>query len=659
MRINFPPAVAFLLFILFIFGAACGDGGDDDDTGGQSPDDSISDDDNDDDTGVDAVSSATPGRNSNLLTENHSGWKNPACSSCHAEKHLGGFAQGECVTCHGSNGAPRRAAGHATANCASCHPNTHASLGYAEQHCTACHKFEAGDICPATEEYDAVVIGAGGGGLAAALSLANAGLSVALVEKHYKVGGYMTTFRRGDYTFEASLHAMNGLDENGTTAKIFQDLGILDRLQPHKADPMYYSFFPGSDRIPVPADIGAYLQSLKDRYPAEAENLDRFFADLEELNITLDAVMRLKSDFNLNDLLTVISHLRAGLKLLECMNITLAEFVAQYIQDPQLTGLWEQLVTFVAGGPSDLQAVFFISMWNSYHREGYYYLTGGSRAVSEAMADVFRERGGVVKLNTLATKIVITEGLATQVQTQDDLCLNTRYVVSNANATDTLLKMIGADHLPADYVTALNGMTVGLGTLQVFLGVTHDYTGLFPGTHEIMINETWSHDESFDFIAAGDLNKVPYLIADYTAIDATTAPEGKNAISVTTFLPYDWQDRWHWDQTYDDYVDVKTQAAQVLIQRAEAFLPGLSQYIEVMEVGSPMTNFAYALAPGGSIIGWENTPDQATLHRLPQQTPIDNVLLAGAWTFPGGGQSAVISSGISAADVILKNEGLK
>jgi len=64
----------------------------------------------------------------------------------------------------------------------------------------------------------------------------------------------------------------------------------------------------------------------------------------------------------------------------------------------------------------------------------------------------------------------------------------------------------------------------------------------------------------------------------------------------------------------------------------------------------------YSLNPRGTIFGWNNTPEQSMMNRLPQETPIDNLYLAGAWTFPGGGQSAVLVSGLGAAKLILHRE---
>lgn len=651
-RMNRQTGCLLLLLLVVLFLGSCADDDDDD----QADDDSVDDDDNGDDDDWDAVTSASPERDSTVLASAHSGWGNADCYTCHEEVHLEAFDLGECATCHGVNGAPQRPDGHPNSLCTSCHSDSHTGVGFKEQHCTACHTYNPDVQCPATETFDVVVIGAGGGGLAAAAALAKAGMSVALLEKHSRVGGYMNRFHRGPYEFEISLHAYSGLGDPATVPDLVR-LGIFDQLEPVKADPLYTSYFPGGDIYAIPADIDAYRAYLKEKFPHEAAGIDAMFDEMALMGVLLDTVTRLAAYFTFEDLFALLADVPGTLRLARYVIISLQDFMIQYISDPELIGLWSQLVVFLGDGPSKLQAVFFQAMWNSYHNNGYYYLKGGSASFTNAMADVILQNGGAIMLNSLATKIVIDNGRAVQVQTENDGCYDARYVVSNANAPDTLLNMVGEQHLPADYTAKLKNMEICVPTtLQIYMGVDQDYRDAFNGTHELMINETYDQDQNYAYVYDADPTQTPFIIANYSVVDPTVAPEGKNVLVMATYLPMEWEDTWRWNQGYAPYLSFKESVAQVYIDRMEAYLPGLGDHIEVLEIGTPVTNYAFTLNPLGSIYGWRNIPSQATILRLKQQTPIDNLILAGAWTFPGGGQATVIGSGCTAADMVLEKE---
>src|SRR6476659_5423783 len=127
--------------------------------------------------------------------------------------------------------------------------------------------------------YDAIIIGSGIGGLFCGNILAKAGLKVLLLERHYMLGGFCSTFRRRGFIFDAATHFYPLLGNPTTlTGKLLQDLEIPTEWI--KMDPVDQFHLPGSEPFAVPADFAGYIRLLKQRFPHEASSVDRYFADL-------------------------------------------------------------------------------------------------------------------------------------------------------------------------------------------------------------------------------------------------------------------------------------------------------------------------------------------------------------------------------------------
>jgi|GEM_PF-279527 len=636
--------------------AADGDAADGDAADGDATDgDDVDGDDDKPAEKLDAVTSATP-LGIDLLSDSHEGWKKADCLGCHDNPHRNGEPLTACVSCHGSNGAPSRPAGHSIDNCSSCHVAAHEGIEFkGSDDCTACHVYAQSETgCPASVDADVVVIGAGGGGLSAAASLALAGKKVVLIEKHNKVGGYMNSFKRGPYEFEISLHAMGGFDQpDASTAAMFKALDIYDRVAPIKLDPAYRIVMPDMS-LNIPPGDEAYEALLVQTFPEDAQAITDLFDFLRETNQLFKELSAAKvaggevwDEF-------FKEHTAEVLELFGYMNITLSNFLEDYFQNERLHMIFTQLASYVGASPDEVQAAFFMVMWFGYTFNGYYYFEGGSKSISEAMAEVITENGGIIRLNTLVEKIVVNEGQVTQVRTQNDACYNTRYVISNASAPATLFNLVGREYLPENYVTKVEGMKTSLSALVLYFATDRDYTSYFEGAHEVFVNESYDQTENYNWFYSNNTEKAPYLLTNYSVLVDDIAPEGHNVMIIAVYLDYDWNDVWHYFEDRDAYLQFKQDVAEAFLLRAEKILPDLRRHITVLSIATPPTLEQFTLNPGGTFYGFHNTPENALLNRLEQETPIKGLYLAGQWTFPGPGQSAVMQSGQIAAGLVEK-----
>lgn len=576
---------------------------------------------------VDHLTGATPNASNAVLVNTHLGWKTANCASagCHPGNHQDSFRGSECAHCHGVNGAPELPMGHENQNCGStdCHGDAHQGLGFtASNDCRSCHQYaETADGCSYSEEYDVVIIGAGGAGLAAAAQLAKDGKNIVVLEQHFKVGGCMVNFHRGDYRFEASLHAFDGF-----SLTHLDTLSIADQVKPVRATPVMYQLISPEFTLDIPADVEAYRGLLKKQFPAESANIDSLFDSFASLPMAAQY---------------------PGLSLLEAVK-------SHGITDEKLISVFTVLAGFLAENPDNLPADSFKPMWFSYHVIGYNFFEGGSQSISDALESSILTNGGKIKLNTRVSKIEVNGGKVTGVRTTDGGCYHSEIVISNANAPSTFLELVGDEHLPADLLQEVRAREPASSRISMmFLGVDHDYSPLFPGnTHEILVSTSYPFtSQHFDDLLCNP-EEALLTITNYTVPDPETAPAGKNAIVVTVDgLDYECNNQWQFKDAYGSYQQYKQALAEVLLPRVEQYLPGIIDHIEVIEIASPHTVEQYTLNPGGSWAGWKYELDGKFNYTDSHETPIQGLYLTGAWV-GGAGQSVALGSGIQVAEIV-------
>jgi len=301
---------------------------------------------------------------------------------------------------------------------------------------------------PPAAAYDAVVVGAGIGGLIVANLLARGGLAVLLVEQHYMVGGYCSTFRRRGYTFDAATHFYPLLGNPETlTGRLLAELGVETGWV--KMDPVDTFHFPDGTRFEVPADFATYLARLKAEFPGEAAALDGFFG-------------RVRDAYFLG--LLAYFRGRAVERLGALADLTVRQVLEETFRDPKL----RLLLTADCphwGSPPGRTSFVFDSMLRLSYFLGNYYPRGGSQAFADELARCFEARGGHILMRSRVRRIAVEAGAARGVeidvrrgQTLTRERVGAGVVVANSDLLLTLERLVGAEHLAPGALAAVRAL---------------------------------------------------------------------------------------------------------------------------------------------------------------------------------------------------------
>ncbi len=504
------------------------------------------------------------------------------------------------------------------------------------------------------EKFDIVIIGAGLGGLSAAGYLAKAGKKVLVLEHHTVPGGYAHEFRRGKYRFEVALHALDGAAPGGWSYPILKDLEVFDQVHFHRIDPFYTVQF-SKQKIVAYADLMMYESEMVKHFPHERDGIHKIIADMVE---TYWQVRRFDAEGQLGIRPPLEKMPALYPNMMSAMNISLDEYMSKFLQDSELKTAFTTLWGYYGLPPEKLNAAIFIFPWVSYHLMGAYYPEGGSMAMSRALEATLKKYGGEVRYKQTVNKIEIKDGRAVAVVTEKGLHVEADVIISNANSPDTLLKFVGREHLPADYVRGIEEAKPSISNFVLYLGLDRDLQAEGFTDHEMFVVDGYDSNASYQAALDGDFARTGLSITNYSIADRGSAPEGGTVLNIFSLADWNSDNQWGTGGNLENYSDnpqyneLKNAATEILLDRTEKLIPGLRKSIKYIEVGTPITNWRYSRNIGGAIYGTDQTVDNSYGARLNAKTPIKNLFLTGAWTF-GGGMSAALLSGRDTSRMVI------
>jgi len=503
-----------------------------------------------------------------------------------------------------------------------------------------------------TNSFDVIIIGAGLGGLSCGAAFARQGFKPLVLEQHSKPGGYATTFNRSGFTFDVSLHSTSAGERNGLRNLIegFPEISDIEFL-PHPN--LFRVIYPEHDiRVPQ-RNINEFISILKKYFPEEDKGIEGIFEDMQGLSKDISKLSGLTSQPDMNTFPIEFPY------LFKSVGKTWGDMVNAYINNQKLKTLISSLWGYYGLPPSKLSSFYYAMPTYGYLVGGGYYPIGRSQKISNALAQIISNKGGTVKLNAKVKEIMIKDNTAVGVKTENGEIFTSRFVISNASAHSTFLNMIPENNFLKEYIEKMNTYSVSLSSFQVFLGLKSNLIKKIGiNDTEIFYNVGYDIESDYEACRTTDMNNPGYGLTLYDNLYDGYSPEGKNTLNIMLLQGYE-----HWEKYENDYFKGKKELynkekkriADILIDKVEkTLLPGLRKEIEVIEIGTPLTNVRYTGNYRGAIYGWDQTLNNSGNTRVGHKTPIKNLYLAGAWSKPGHGYSAVIPSGLECFAEIMR-----
>lgn len=482
-----------------------------------------------------------------------------------------------------------------------------------------------------------IVVGAGLGGLSAAISLRKLGCEVEVFEKNDRIGGKLNVLKERGYTFDLGPsiltlpHFFDRLFEH--TGKRMRDYAPIRPLRPH-----WRNFFEDGtvlDLHPEPDKMAAEARKVGE----PPENIQRFLAYSSDLyDLTNEGYFERGLD-NWRDFAR-----HYGLWKFFQFDLfrTMHQGVASHLKTPYFRDIFDFFIKYV-GSSAYRAPAFMNSMPTIQFRYDLWYVDGGMYNIATALRRLMDELAITVHLNSTVIEIRRNGTRVTGILA-DGSFHPADVIVSNMEVIPAYRQLLQED---AAFIDSLeNKLEPSCSGLALDLGLDCQYPQL---AHH---NFFFSGNQREHFHAVFQEHRLPddptiYLVAA-SKTDPTVAPPGCDCLKILPHIPY--IDDEH-PLTREDYLKFKERIVSKLERMG---LKELRKHIVYEHVLTPIDIRAMYNSNRGSIYGvvtdrWKNLAFKAPK----QSTKYPNLFFVGGSVNPGGGMPMVVLCGQNAARKIV------
>jgi len=474
---------------------------------------------------------------------------------------------------------------------------------------------------------DAVVVGAGFGGMAAAIRLRAKGYNVLLIDRCEALGGRAQVFHREGYRHDAGPTVI-------TASFLFEELfalhgkSLADYVKLVDLDPWYRFRFPDNTYFDYGGSVEDTLAEIARISP---QDCDGYLALVEESKKIFAVGFEGLADKPFHSLGTMIGLLPSLVALGGYRSVW--QLVCKYIQHPWLRRAFSVSPLLVGGNPFDTTSIY--SLIHYLERKwGIQFAMGGTGALVAALATLMSEIGITVRLGSTVDQIVVEHGVAQGVVLSTGERIEADLVVSDADPQFLYSRMIAKPSLVPRMKLKYAQSSMGLfvlyfGTTKRFEDVAHHTIWFGDRYRELLQDIFHKHHLGEDF---------SLYVHRPTATDPSFAPPGCDSWYVLAPVP-NLQSGTDWNSIAESYGD------SILKALGETMMPGLEQHVTARFHMTPLDFQDRYLSVHGAGFSIAPILRQSAWFRFHNKAEgVENLYLVGAGTHPGAGLPGVLSS---------------
>ena len=328
----------------------------------------------------------------------------------------------------------------------------------------------------------ALVIGAGFGGMAAALRLCAKGYQVSLVDRCAALGGRAQVFERNGFRHDAGPTVI-------TAPFLFEELFALfgekfsDYVTLVPLKPWYRFHFSDNDTFDYGGTLECTLAEIARIEPRDCDGYRNLLAQSKRI---FDVGFTELSAMPFDRFMTMVRQVPRllGLRSYE----TVWQLVSRHLSSPKLRQAFSIQPLLVGGNPFDTTSIYGLIHYLE-RAYGVHFAMGGTAAITRALGDLMLRRGVDIQLNTTVASLIIEHGVAKGVTLADGRVIAADLVVSNADPAHLYANMIQPSELARTTRLKLAAAEFSMGLFVLYFGTTRTYPDV--AHHTIWMGERY------------------------------------------------------------------------------------------------------------------------------------------------------------------------